>query len=84
MGSEFIQIRKDLAKDHDTLKSIDSMLRSLNQEWLRKAYSPNAENDQYFSKELYQLEESIDFLKHKQGVRVNQLLKYIRFFECPK
>ena len=53
MGSEFIQIRKDLAKDHDTLKLIDSMLRSLNQDWLRKAYSPIAENDQYFSKELY-------------------------------
>ena len=84
MGSEFIQIRKDLAKDHDSLKSIDSRLRSLNQEWLRKAYSQNTEKDQYFSKELYQLQESIDLLKHKQGVRVNQLLKYIRFFECPK
>ena len=68
MGSEFIQIRKDLAKDHDSLKSIDSRLRSLNQEWLRKAYSPNAEKDQYFNKELYQLQESIDLLKHKQGV----------------
>ena len=84
MGSEFIQIRKDLAKDHDSLKSIDSRLRSLNQEWLRKAYSQNTEKDQYFSKELYQLQESIDLLKHKQGVRVNQLLKYLRFFECPK
>ena len=84
MVSEFIQIRKDLAKDHDSLKSIDSRLRSLNQEWLRKAYSQNTEKDQYFSKELYQLEESIDLLKHKQWVRVNQLLKYIRLFECPK
>ena len=81
MGSEFIQIRKDLAKDHDSLKSIDSRLRSLNQEWLRKAYSPNTEKDQYFSKELYQLQESIDLLKHKQGERVDKLLNHLNQIE---
>ena len=77
MTNDFIQIRKDLARDNDSLKSIDSRLRSLNQEWLRKAYSPNAEKDQYFSKELYQLQESIDLLKHKQGERVEQLLNHL-------
>ena len=81
MVSKFINIRNDLARDNDSLKSIDSRLRSLNQEWLRKAYSPNAEKDQYFSKELYQLEESIDLLKHKQGVRVDKLLNHLNQME---
>ena len=81
MANEFIQIKNDLAKDNDSLKSIDSRLRSLNQEWLRKAFSPNAEKDEYFSKELHQLQESIDLLKHKQGRRVDQLLNHLSLEE---
>ena len=81
MGSEFIQIRKDLAKDHDTLKSIDSMLRSLNQEWLKQAFSQNFDKDQYINQKLYQLQESIDLLKHKQGVRVDKLLNQLNQME---
>ena len=76
MGSEFIQIRKDLAKDHDSLKSIDSRLRSLNQEWLKQAFSQNFDKDQYINQKLYQLQESIDLLKHKQGIRVDKLLNH--------
>ena len=81
MANEFIQIKNDLAKDNDSLKSIDSRLRSLNQEWLRKAFSLNVEKDEYFSKELHQLQESIDLLKHKQGRRVDQLLNHLSLEE---
>ena len=81
MANEFIQIKNDLAKDNDSLKSIDSRLRSLNQEWLRKAFSLNVEKDEYFSKELHQLQESIDLLNHKQGRRVEQLLNHLSLVE---
>ena len=81
MANEFIQIKNDLAKDNDSLKSIDSRLRSLNQELLRKAFSLNVEKDEYFSKELHQLQESIDLLKHKQGRRVDQLLNHLSLVE---
>jgi len=77
MANDFIQIRKDLARDNDSLKSIDSRLRSLNQEWLKQAFSPNVDKDQYFNQKLCQLQESFNLLKHKQGERVEQLLNHL-------
>ena len=81
MANDFIQIRKDLARDNDSLKSIDSRLRSLNQEWLKQAFSQNFDKDQYINQKLYQLQESIDLLKHKQGVRVDKLLNQLNQME---
>ena len=81
MANDFIQIRKDLARDNDSLKSIDSRLRSLNQEWLKQAFSQNFDKDQYINQKLYKLQESIDLLKHNQGVRVDKLLNQLNQME---
>ena len=64
MKNEIIRIRKDLIKDSDSLKSIDSRLRKL-----------NIEKDKYFDQEFDQLIQSFNLLKLKHEKRIEQLLQ---------
>ncbi len=63
MKNEIIRIRKDLIKDSDSLKSMDSRIRKL-----------NIEKDKYFDQEFDQLRQSFNLLKLKHEKRIEQLL----------
>ena len=77
MKTEINQIKIELAEDNENLKSIDSRLRSLNQEWIRGAFSPNGKRNPNLNQELDQIQESFNILKHKQGRRVDQLMNHL-------
>ena len=78
MKTEINQIKIELAEDNENLKSIDSRLRSLNQEWIRGAFSPNGKTKHNLNQELDQIQELFNLLKYKQGSRVDQLLNHLR------
>ena len=81
MKTETNQIKIELAQDNENLKSMDSRLRSLNQECIRGAFSPNGKRNPNFNQELDQIQESFNVLKHKQGRRVDLLLNHLRQVE---
>ena len=81
MKTETNQIKIELAQDNENLKSMDFRLRSLNQECIRGAFSPNGKRNPNFNQELDQIQESFNVLKHKQGRRVDQLLNHLRQVE---
>ena len=66
MKNEIIRIRKDLIKDSDSLKSMDSRIRKL-----------NIEKDKYFDQEFDQLRQSFNLLKLKHEKRIEQLLNHL-------
>ena len=66
MKNEIIGIRKDLIKDSDSLKSMDSRIRKL-----------NIEKDKYFDQEFDQLRQSFNLLKLKHEKRIEQLLNHL-------
>ena len=77
MKTETNQIKIELAQDNENLKSMDSRLRSLNQECIRGAFSPNGKRNPNFNQELDQIQELFNLLKHKQGSRVDQLMNHL-------
>ena len=77
MKTETQQIKIELAQDNENLKSMDSRLRSLNQECIKGAFSHNGKTKYNLNKELDQIQESFNFLKHKQERRVDQLMNHL-------
>ena len=78
MKNKTNQIKIELAQDNENLKSMDSRLRSLNQECIRGAFSPNGKRNPNLNEELDQIQELFNLLKYKQGSRVDQLLNHLR------
>ena len=76
MKTETNQIKIELAQDNENLKSMDSRLRSLNQECIRGAFSPHGKTKHNLNQELDQIQESFKVLKLKQEERVDHLLDF--------